>query len=233
MPSCYAIDAEDSASKSNVSQGYIQLDKSKYMLSAGTDKDSSHACYVLSPALMNLDSIYVELSPDVTIQTSRKVSMDLEYSTDGGDTWSGSDDVWIELNLDAAYKKYGQVFHVNSKMSEWGLYFDEFVKASESGSIIIRFIGTDYSYVQQGSQRIKIHNIKIYATEPTSSAIQTKVDLTKISIQDNTIYTEDGSNLVVYNYMGQTIGVGNNVTVKSGIYIVRTESGSTRKVLVK
>ncbi len=158
MPTCWPKDAESDGVGSNVSQGYIQLGKSMYY---GTD--SATYAYLISPELKNLDSLSIQLSPDVTPTSSRLISLDLEYSKDGGTTWSyDNDEIYICVN---ATSKSGSTVHLNSDDSDWGMYFKEFMESSESNSIIIRFMSTDRSYFSQGSQRIKIHNIKIYADE--------------------------------------------------------------------
>ncbi len=160
MPSCWPKNAEPDGVGSNVTQGYIQLGKTMYY---GTD--SATYAYVISPELKNLDSLSIQISPDVTYQEGRRViQLDIDYSTDGGITWSADTDYPEYIILDAT-SKLGTTFHLDENDEDWGANFGEFVDASESGSILIRFMSTDHSYESQQSQRIKIHNIKIYADE--------------------------------------------------------------------
>ncbi len=234
MPACWPLDVEDANSdESNVTKGYIQLGKTKYTKSYGSDNDSSQFAYILSPSIENLDSFSIQVSPDVTYnEKTRKIQLDIEYSTDGGETWSwDATGAYIQLEVQS---KFGEEFHLNTNNSDWGKYFDYFQTVSQSSPIIIRFMSTDNSYENQGSQRVKIHNVKIYADEATTAIDDAvEIDQITITVRDHTISTADGSQIAVYNYLGQTMGIGTSVSVQTGIYIVRTADGQAQKVLVK
>ncbi len=233
MPECWPLDADqETGDGSLVDQGYIQLGKTKY-----TGTDSANLCYIISPKIQNLDSISVQISPDATPQKTRKIGLNIEYSLDNGSTWSGSNDEDVYIQIDAT-SKYGETHHMSTSNSNMVNEFGDFVTASESG-ILIRFMSIDVSTsttYTQGSQRCKVHNIKIYAEEATTTtAIENAsvIDQTTITINDHTISTKDGSQIAVFNYLGQTMGIGTSVSVQTGIYIVRTEDGQAQKVLVK
>ena len=65
-----------------VPAGYIQMAPSQYL---GTDSASISA--VITPPVMNLHSLFMETSSDVSINDNRKIPYNIEYSKDNGLTW--------------------------------------------------------------------------------------------------------------------------------------------------
>ncbi len=207
MPDCSSKHPETTI----VQVGYIEIGKTKY---PGTD--SARYCYIISPALMNLEEIYLEVSPDVEPNDQRHVWFYIDYSTDGGETWEETTYIQDEtLSKDGDKHTYdGSIFY----------QFDEMKAASETGPILLRMMS--------GDQRVKVHYYKITATEPTISVAPVKERRVTFKVYENTVIAEQGK-LMVYNLLGQVIGSGESVCVPDGIYIIKTSDGLINKVYVK
>lgn len=217
MPTCWPKDADDDHNEAAIEhpEGYIELTKTKYV---GTD--SAVMGYIITPPIENLDSMRIEHSPDVSYLTNRIYFL-LEVSKDNGATW---ENVFIEGETQS---KKGDVSKWDGSVSA---EFQAIKDLSRNSSIIMRIM-TKPSTTEYRSQRLKIHWIKIVAEKASLIRPVTTEDII-VKVSNNQIYTEQGQ-IQVYNLLGQLMGSGNYITVKSGIYLVRTPIGATRKVLVK
>lgn len=203
-----------------VATGYIELTKTKYL---GTD--TAIMGYIITPPFTNLVSLYMETSSDISINPSRQVPYIIEYSTDIGVTWDTIN--FIKDNI-AAEGGYRVTYEKDGAFVE----FNKMIEASLAGPIKLRI-----SSVQQpsppGSQRVKIHKITITADRSTVG-IKPAVLAEKYSVKviGNLIEANIG-NIAVYNQLGQILGSGKSVSVRSGMYIVKTANGATHKVIVR
>ncbi len=226
MPTCWPKDAVTDNSLATIehAEGYIQLTKTKYL---GTD--SAVMGYLISPQISNLDSMVIEVSTDAAASTSRHIYFDVEYSADGGTTWSGDDDIYIR---DEGLTKKGDYCRYTSEDPDFGLAFGEFITASKANPIIIRIMTTDQSSTTSGSQRLNVHHVTIYATKATVAVKQVISKQPIINVTDNVITSESGR-IIIYNTLGQYMGEGESVSVPDGIYIIRSANGGTAKVFVE
>ena len=204
MPDCPSKDEP-----TNVAVGYIEIGKTRYV---GTD--SARLCYIISPSLVNLSKIYLEVSPDVSSQTWRHIWYYFEYSKDNGETWE------LTYIKDETVSKKGDI-----KTYDGSLYFEfeEMKEASEAGPIVLRLMS--------GEQRVKVHLLKITADEVTSG-ISVKEDPVLFKVYENLIIASEGK-ISVYNPLGQLVGSGESVYVPNGIYIVKTSDGHIKKVYIE
>jgi hypothetical protein len=196
-----------------VTLGYIELTKTKYL---GTD--SAVMGYIVSPAIKNLVSLFMEASSDVSVQASRPIPYTVEYSKDAGITWELTyflDNVATEGGYRVTYEKDGLFTE-----------FNEMITASQAGPIKLR--------IMSGEQRVNIHLLIITAERADVSVPNTHASkpVNLVRINNNTIEAISGS-ISVYNQMGQLITSGNTVTVKSGLYIVRSINGEVQKVVIE
>lgn len=219
MPDCWPKDAIDDHSQAGIehAEGYIQLTKSKY---PGTD--SATLGYIICPPIKNLTSLSLEVSPDVTRTSSRPIDWWIEYSKDLGDTWENT---YLQDGILESDKKYGEEhFYDGSKFLE----FEEMKEASKTTAIVLRIMSRPLidGYT---SQRLKVHYITLNGESVSVRKVTEESE--NIRVLNNVISVEKGS-IEVFSLLGQFMGSGNSVTVKSGIYIVRFESGLTQKILV-
>lgn len=221
MPDCWPKDAIDdhTAALIDHAEGYIELTKSKY-----PNTDSAVMGYIITPAVKDLVSLTLELSPDNTPQESRPVSWYLEYSKDNGVTW---EETYIESNL-ATKEKKGEEWIYDA---DGYLEFDEMVRESESTPIVIRILSKPLTETYT-PQRLKVHYIKLVATMATIGVNSIAVQPMSIKVLDRQIISENGR-IEVYNILGSKVGSGKSVNVDRGIYIVKSESGEKQKVLVQ
>ena len=196
---------------SEVSLGYIQMAKA-YNLGTDTAIFGS----ITGPAVTNLQSYYVETSPDVTPLDTRHIYFLVEYSKDGGATWEPNaiKDETLTKNGDSHTYEAGGLFFA----------FDEMIAASQEGPIHLR--------VSSGAdQRVRIH--KIIITAEAHSGITPQVLYDKpFDVINNLIIAREGT-VTVYNILGKLIDTGKTVYVNEGIYIVRTADGNTHKVCIR
>lgn len=224
MPTCFQKDIDDTT-KMDHSEGYIQLDKTR---DVGTD--SAVMCYIITPPVTNLVSLTLEVSTDNTRTNDRPIDWLIEYSKDNGETWENS---YIIDGYPITDKKYGETFvYDGSEFQEFG----DIKTASQEDPIVIRIMSRPQVYEPDGSvsiwaQRLRVHYVSIVA-DKVSSINNIEFDLGTIRINNNTIYSDNGT-IEVFNTLGQFMGSGEFVSVQSGIYIVRNEMGATQKVLVK
>lgn len=208
MPTCTSKHPETTIVKT----GYIEIGKTKYV---GTD--SARLCYIISPAIMNLTEIYLEVSPDVEPNDQRHIWYYIDYSTDGGETWVETTYIQDEtLSKDGDLHTYdGSLYY----------QFDEMKTASQAGPILLRLMS--------GEQRVKVHYYRIKASEPiNNSVIPIREDRINFKVYENTIFANHGK-VVVYNLLGQIVGRGESVYVPDGIFIIKTSDGIIHKVYVK
>jgi Neuraminidase (sialidase) len=219
MPDCWPKDAIDDHSKAKIdhAEGYIQLTKSKY---PGTD--SASLGYIICPAVEELVNLSLEVSPDATRTNERPIDWWIEYSKDNGATWENT---YLQDGLPVSDKKYGEEhFYDGSTFLE----FEEMKTASKTSPIVLRIMSRPQTEAYT-AQRLKVHYIEINAK--SVSVRNVIADTEKIRVSNNVISVEDGS-IEVFNLLGQFMGSGMSVSVKSGVYIVRFESGKTQKILV-
>jgi hypothetical protein len=202
-----------------VAVGYIQISACQF-----SNTDSAIYSYIQSPAISNLVSIYMETSADVSINDSRKVPYNIEYSKDFGVTWEN------DYLMDLVENQGG--YRVTYDGSEYSV-IQNMIDASKVSPIIIRIITNDRSVDRpyQG-QFVKLHALTVTA-EKASGLNNISQNRLYIKIQKQAIISEKG-NIEVFNLMGQFIGTGDLVRVPyQGIYLVKPESGPVQKVLVQ
>jgi len=218
MPTCWPKDAVDDHSLAAIehAEGYIELTKSKY---PGTD--SAQLGYIISPPVINLVSLYLEASPDVSSNDSRHIYYWIEYSKDGGTTWEES---YIQ---DETISKAGDAHTYDASVY---LEFEEMVNASKEGPIVLRILSTPQA-TPPGPQRVKIHYVKIVA-DKISAIRPVTPDNPMLRVFNNTIYSENNT-IEVYNMVGQLIGSGKSIQVPDGIYLVKYPSGTMQKIWVE
>jgi hypothetical protein len=215
MPTCVA-----KGDQPIVSTGYIQLRRSWYL---GTD--SAVIGELVCPPVTNLQSLYMEVSPDVTPLATRHIYYIIEYSKDMGVTW---EETFIR---DESTSKNGDLKTYDGSVS---LEFQEMIDASQSTPILIR-IYTDPQDPSAGGQtypqRLKIHKI-ILTADKASGVKDIAADQSNILIRNNTVFAKTGS-ISVYNMMGSLVATGESVSLNSGMYIIKSDSGYTEKVVIK
>lgn len=222
MPDCWPKDAADDHTLATIDhpEGYIEITKTKYY-----QTDSAVLGYIISPPVKNLVSLDLEVSAD----NSTESKFWLEISKDNGATWELSPFIEGTTGTDGNKKGIDLKYDAASDAS-----FAKMITASQESSLVIRLMTkpqmTDNPKDYRG-QRLKVHWLKIVA-ERASAVKPIREDLVQVKVMDNMIFTEQG-NIEVYNLLGQSMGSGNYIAVKSGIYIVRTENGATQKVLVR
>lgn len=220
MPTCWCKNAqviveasgEDALDASlYVSKGYIEISKTKY---SGTD--SAHICFIKSPCIRDIKEIYIEVSPDVTyIEGDREIKCYIEFSTDEGETWS--EDYYVTAEVES---KNGNTYTYTADGDDTDM--NAIAEASESSPIYIRLVSND--------QRVKVHNWTITATE-VEVGIQSITQDTPFEVINNTVYATSGK-VYVYDLLGKTVGYGETVTLKQGIYIIRTNKGVSEKIAI-
>jgi hypothetical protein len=218
MPTCWPKNAVDDHALAEIehAEGYIELTKSKY---PGTD--SAQLGYIISPAVTNLVSLYIEASPDVSSNDTRHIYYWIEYSKDGGTTW---EETYIQ---DETISKAGDAHTYDASVY---LEFEEMVNASKEGPVVLRIMSTPQE-TPPGPQRVKIHYLKIMA-DKVSAIKPVTLDFPLVKVLNNTIYMEDAS-IEVYNMLGQHMGSGESIQVPDGIYLVKYPSGKIQKIRVE
>lgn len=219
MPACWPKDAQEDNSLSNIEhgEGYIQLTKSRYY---GTD--SAKLGYIISPPLRNLETMTLEVSPDVSSNDQRKIMFWIEYSTDLGETWEAS---YIQEATDS---KAGNTKEITGTFShfEWL----DMKAASIEGPVLLRIMSRPETESYQ-PQRVKVHWVEIVADLETGIRDVVPAGPVRISVYEGAVSA--GEELRVYTISGQLAGYGKTVRIdQPGIYIVHTASGYTSKVFV-
>ncbi len=215
MPTCVAKGGEPI-----VSTGYIQLRRSWWL---GTD--SAVIGEIICPPVTNLQSLYMEVSPDVTPLSTRHIYYMIEYSKDLGVTW---EETFIR---DESTSKNGDLKTYDGTTS---LEFQEMIDASQTAPILIRIYTDPQDPLAGGTtypQRLKIHKIIITA-DKASGVKEVTNDPSNIIIRNNTVIAKTGR-ISVFNLTGSLIARGESVTLNSGMYIVKSDSGYTEKVVIK
>ncbi len=215
MPTCVA-----KGDAPVVSAGYIQLRRSWWL---GTD--SAVIGEIVCPPVTNLQSLYLEVSPDVTPLTTRHIYYMIEYSKDFGVTW---EETFIR---DESTTKNGDLKTYDGSVS---LEFQEMIDASQTTPIIIRIFTDPQDPLAGGDtypQRLKIHKIIITA-DKASGVKDIIADRNNIIVRNNTVFAKTGS-ISVYNMMGCLLATGESVSLNSGMYIIKTDAGYTEKVVIK
>jgi hypothetical protein len=203
-----------------VALGYIQLHACLW-----SNTDSAIISYIQTPPVSNLVSLTLETSSDVSINPSRSIPYNIEYSKDYGTTWEYtylSDHVLTQGGSRITYD--GSIYY----------QFEEMMNASTESPIVLRIITNDRAVAgsEQG-QFVKVHLLKLTADLVTSVNRVKTGQPAKYQVRDLTI-TVVRSTLQVYNLTGQLIGSGTKVTVPySGIYIVRLTDMAVHKVYIK
>lgn len=215
MPTC---EHKGTAIEPPVPMGYIQMAPSLYM---STDSASLSAVY--TPSLINMQSLTIETSSDVSINDTRKIPYNIDYSKDDGKTWESA---YIQDYV-AAQGGYRVTY-----TSESSLDFMEMAEASKKSPVILRISTNDISIERPNKgQYVKIHSIKIVADQ-ASSVKKSDYDInSNLIVENNTIYSENF--ITVLNTLGQVVGSGKivNVPVK-GIYIVFFQNGFSQKIII-
>ncbi|MBN1414480.1 MAG: hypothetical protein JW973_05220 [Bacteroidales bacterium] len=203
-----------------VPDGYIQMAPSLYL---GTDSASISA--VLTPAIVNLQSLFMETSSDVSINEQRKIPYNIEYSKDNGLTWENN---YIS-DFVAAQGGYRVTY-----TSESHLEFEEMVNASKDNPIVLRISTNDVSLDRPiKGQYVKIHSIKIMA-DMVSSIDDSRIDNNKLNLKVNNRTLFADNSIKVYNSLGQFMGSGKQVSLPSGgIYIVLSSNGALQKIYIE
>ena len=205
MPDCPSKDEP-----TIVSVGYIEIGKTKYV---GTD--SARLCFIISPPLVNLTKIYLELSPDVSSNDQRHIWFYIDYSKDFGETWEAT---YIK---DETISKKGDLHTYDGSIY---FEFEEMQAASQAGPIVLR--------IMSGEQRVKVHLCKITADPYIVSAGSVSSRTLSFRVWNNTILAEEGK-VLVFNTLGQLVGSGERVPVNTGIYLVKTDDGTVHKVCIQ
>jgi hypothetical protein len=202
-----------------VPDGYIQMAPSLYL---GTDSASISA--VFTPPVMNLQSLFMETSSDVSINDNRKIPYNIDYSKDNGVTW---EDSYIQDYVEA------QGGYRVTYNSESHLEFEEMVNVSKTNPVIIRISTNDVSLERPyKGQYVKIHSVKLMADLATD--IVDRFDNHRrfdIRIIDRTVFS--GDFFMLYNGLGQLVGSGKTICLPSqGLYIVKWPKGASQKIFI-
>lgn len=207
-----------------VETGYIQMAPGQYL---GTD--SALVSSITSPEIINLESITLETSADVSINDNRKIPYFVEISTDGGETWI--EDYYIN---DYVATQGGYRVTYDADNTDFPNDIEYFIEKSEETSIRIRILTNDVTVDRPNKgQYVKVHLFTIVAELAPESGIS---DLSNsevtFSVQERNIISSDGA-VSVYTVLGSLIGSGQKVTVpEQGIYIVKTSDGLSKKVFI-
>lgn len=203
-----------------VALGYIQLHACLW-----SNTDSAIISYIQTPTVSNLVSLTLETSADVSINPSRSIPYNIEYSKDNGTTWE-----YTYLSDHVLTKGGSRITYDGS------VYFamEEMINASNETPIVLRIITNDRAVAgsEQG-QFVKVHLLKLTA-ELVTSVNRIKTDQPALyQVRDHTI-TAVRSTIQVYNLTGQLIGSGTMVTVPhSGIYVVKLTDMTVHKVFIR
>jgi hypothetical protein len=215
MPTC---EPKGTPIEPPVANGYIQMAPGLYL---GTDSASMST--ITTPPLSNIISMTMETSSDVSINDTRKIPYNIEYSKDFGTTW---EETYIQDYV-ATQGGYRIIYN-----TEHSLEFDEMIQASNSSPILIRISTNDKSIERPlGGQYVKVHSIKILAEK--ASAIKTNfTDNNNLYINDRTVFSNE--KMLIFNTNGQLVGSGQTVNVPvQGIYMVLFDNGNTQKIIIK
>ncbi|MBN2274216.1 MAG: hypothetical protein JXR41_01605 [Bacteroidales bacterium] len=203
-----------------VPDGYIQMAPSLYL---GTDSASISA--IISPAIMNLQSLFMETSADVSINDQRMIPYNIEYSKDNGLTW--------EITYIQDYVEAQGGYRVTYD-SQSHLEFEEMINASKTDPVVIRISTNDVNIERPlKGQYVKIHSMKLTA-DIASSITDVKVDdcLSDLMVKNRTLSARHP--VKVYDIMGRYVNSGQTIEFPSeGIYIVFLTNGKSKKLLVK
>ncbi|MBN1184867.1 MAG: hypothetical protein JXB49_21455 [Bacteroidales bacterium] len=201
-----------------IPDGYVQL-----RVSATLD---SAIGAIISPEIVNLVSISMDLSSDVSVRSDRVVAFFLEYTTDDGTTWEADmlDDDLYSLTEQAGA---AHAFYDSATSEE----LRPMIAASKAGPIKLRLMVPTYAL---GGRLLDVHKIEITATKPVVSSrdLLANNQTRMFEIRDNLIIAKSAE-IIVFNILGQRIGSGKMVAVERGIYIVKAPDGFVQKVYVR
>ncbi len=208
-----------------VSKGFIQM-------RPGVDTADAEMrySYILSPSVRNIQSITMETTPDVHIQTSREIPYIIEYSKDGGETFVFDYFIADVVQSDGGYRA---VYNAENNVD-----FAQIAADSKTNNIILRFMTNmdDQSLGAQKGQYVKVHKITIVADSASQEVVPLANRLQNmqqsIYVKNNTIMIDQGS-LMVYNLSGKFIGSGNAVKVEKGLYLITSSTGIKKKLFIQ
>lgn len=188
--------------------------------------------YIESPEISNLVSITMETSPDVSIQASRQIPYIIEYSIDGGETYD--QDYFI---LDVVQSQEGYRVTYTPETNE---VVEKMSADSKTQNIKLRFITNSDSpgLGTHKGQYVKVHKITIVADSAATDlpdlalSADQMVKEDPVKIRNSVVFVEKGS-LSVYNLSGRLIGSGREVQVNRGLYVVVTDKGFRKKILMQ
>ncbi len=214
----------------------IQLGKMKY----GNSDSMQIGGYLISPEFTSLSKLEVKVGTDVSINNSRSIWIMIEASADGGQTWEYFDNNSGTAYIHQQLTNQGGDIHTYTAGSNDG--FDAIAALSESGAIKLR-IQTVFPQFGGGTgERLKIWEVTIEGkTVPTSGGggnedvLSAKLPISKsFTISDDEIVAARGLELSVYTLSGVMVGSGQSVHVcNSGLYVVKTTDGQTKKIYLK
>ena len=217
-----------------VATGFIQLHPS---IDSNTDdvkdEDSLKLSYIQSPLLSNLQSMTVETSADISIQQDRRyIPYLVEVSLDSGASWELIPYIQDEVSVRSGYR---------AVYDESNLDFKDMMDFSTEQNVMLRLISNfdDPDLEAYKGQYVNVHKITIMAdsakaADPVDETVLSSVNLEEnpIKLEQRRIFIEEGK-IHVYSFSGQYFGNGKSVTVTPGLFVVTTETGIRKKVLVR
>lgn len=220
MPVCngkYAVDSVD------LSTGYVQV---RPLID--TSDVALELSYIQSPPMKNLVSIYVETSPDVSINTKRQIPYFIEISLDGGETYDSIINIVDHVGYQAGYSV--------TYDAETSVQLRDLQDISSGKNFVLRFTSNyDNIASPETGQYVKFHKIIITADEAdaeTGVLANDELDQSSFIIKNGFISIPEGE-VSVYRISGQFVGRGNQVAVNKGLYIITTDSGLRKKIFIK
>ncbi|MFT2011592.1 hypothetical protein ACMA1I_23180 [Pontibacter sp. 13R65] len=181
---------------------------------------------ITSGQVTNIKSLTILAGSDVSINANRSVVFGVEVSEDGGETW--------EYYMQQILRDQGGRTYEYTAGGD-NPNFNAIATLSQEKPIMIRIIPWKGTLSQDNrGQRLKVHGVKLVATEAvTSSREEIAKNEPFFEIEKNSFIAKKEA-LKVYNMVGALVGAGKNVTVPgSGLYIVRSENGLSRKVFLQ
>ncbi|MEO9477066.1 MAG: hypothetical protein ABJG41_16090 [Cyclobacteriaceae bacterium] len=218
-----------------VSTGFVQL---RPLLD--TSAVSLQQSHIMSPYLRNVQSLVIEASADVSVRDSRQTPFFVEYSLDSGATFVQDFYIYSYVQTQS-----GTRLSYDDSDPDFAQMMDD----SEDKNIIFR-ITTNYDdndLKKDKGQIINIHKIEIVADsafidseepdpdpdpdpkDPLSTLNPDKDDITIT----NGIISAGGIELTVYTISGRFVGRGEAVRAQKGLYIITTDTGIRRKILIQ
>ncbi|WP_187262090.1 hypothetical protein [Pontibacter beigongshangensis] len=211
-------------------RGYVQLrefDGAQWAAYAAGTPGEYTISNITSPQVTAIKSLTIIAGSDLSINADRSVTFAIEASEDNGATW----EMYVMQSL---AQQGASTYTFTAGGDNPG--FNEVATLSATKPVMIRIIPWQGPLKNDNrGQRLKVFSLALEATGPavTSSKEEIAKNEPFFNVQENT-FVALKENLRVYNMVGALVGSGKNVKVSGGgLYIVRSDSGLSKKVFLQ